>query len=73
MVMFLGTDSGILGVGAPEIVSTSHAGHSILFILSIGIFCKVACMAENLHNSRASFIHIFQHIHDMFISKTYRR
>ena len=31
MVMFLGTDSGILGVGAPEIVSKAHMGHSILF------------------------------------------
>ena len=29
--MFLGTDSGILGVGAPEIVSTAHVGLWVVY------------------------------------------
>ena len=70
MVMFLGTDSGILGVGAPEIVSKAHMGHSILFQNVVSSVRLLAWQKTYIILAPRSSI---SSTHDMFISKTYRR
>jgi len=39
--MFLGQDSGILGVGAPEIVSFVLC--MVYMVIYVAVFCEVVC------------------------------